>query len=318
VTEPNQTDKLRNEPIGWVFVAIAAMLWGSDLLLRPSVLKTGMGPVAIVMFEHIALAAIFAPSLIKSFPTWKKMSWKEVIGLLFIAWGGSALATVLLTQAYSIGEPITATLLQKLQPAFAVSLAAPILRERPKWMFFVCFGLALVGAYLMSFGLTWVADPASSKVLTAALLAIGAAAIWGGCTVIGRWSLHRLEPFTVAGLRFTLALPMLLVWNLLQGGVSASQFAVVPAALLPLAAIVILPDALGMALYYFGLNRTTASQATLAELAYPATAVLLAYPTTHDFTIWKWIGVALLIISLHFIRMGKMVRAPAVNVNQGA
>ena len=310
-----ETDKLRNEPIGWVFVAIAAMLWGSDLLLRPAVLKTGMGPVAIVMFEHVALVAIFAPTLIKSFSTWKRMNWKEILGLLFIAWGGSALATVLLTQAYSIGEPITATLLQKLQPAFAVSLAAPILRERPKWMFFVCFALALVGAYLMSFGLSWVSDPASSKVLTAALLAIGAAAIWGGCTVIGRWTLHRLEPFTVTGLRFTLALPMLFVWNLLQGGISASQFTLVPAALLPLAAIILLPDALGMALYYFGLNRTTASQATLAELAYPATAVLLAYPTTRDFTIWKWIGVLLLVVSLHFIRAGKMVRAPVPSTN---
>ena len=315
MAQNNPINKLRNETFGWAFVAVAAMMWGSDLLLRPKVLSTGMGSVAIVMFEHIALAVIFAPTLIKSWRTWTKMSGREFACLLFIAWGGSGLATVLLTQAYSVGEPITATLLQKLQPAFAISLAAPILRERPKWMFFAFFGFGLIGAYLMSFGLTWMTEPMSSKALVAAGLAVGAAAIWGSCTVVGRWSLHRLDPFTVAGLRFTLALPMLLVWNLMRPGTTEAKFAVTSAAFLPLLAIVILPDALGMALYYFGLRKTTASLASLAELAYPATAILLAYPTTRDFTIWKWIGIAILVGSLHMIRRGNFVQAPLPSTN---
>jgi len=304
------SEKLRNEPIGWVLVAFAAMLWGSDLLLRPKVLATGMGSVSIVLFEHLALVVLFLPSLIRSRRSWTKLTLREFSGLLFIAWGGSGLATVLLTQAYAAGEPVTATLLQKLQPAFAISLAAPILKERPKTMFFVCFAVSMIGAYLMSFGLTWITDPVTSRALAAAGLAVGAAALWGASTVIGRWSLTRLDPFTVAGLRFSLALPMLLVWNLMRSGTSAEKFSVTQAAALPLLAIVLLPDAIGMALYYVGLKRTTASLATLAELAYPATAILLAYPTTHDFTVWKWVGVVLLVLSLYVIRLGNFVRAP--------
>ena len=52
------------------------------------------------------------------------------------------------------------------------------------------------------------------------------------------------------------------------------------------------------------------SVATLAELAYPATAVVLAYPTTQAFTPWKWFGLALLILSLYAIRLNNFVSTP--------
>ena len=311
MSRPDPTPKLKNEPLGWVLVGVASMFWGTDLLFRPLVLKTGMGSVALVMVEHLALTAIFAPAIVLTWRTWTRLSRTEIAGLLFIAWGGSGLATVLLTKAYAAGEPFTATLLQKLQPAFAITLAGPILKERPKRMFILCFAFAIVGAYLMSFGLTWITDPLSKRAVLSAELALGAAALWGACTVIGRWSLQRLEPFTVAGLRFALALPLLVGWNLFLDGSAKSKFSMPVGAWLPLLAIVLLPDALGMALYYFGLRRTTASLATLAELAYPATAVILAYPSTHTFTAWKWLGLIVLIVSLYVIKQGDFITAPA-------
>lgn len=305
--EPNAP--LRNEPIGWVLVGIASMLWGTDLLLRPKVLSTGLNSVALVMYEHLALTALFAPALIKTWRTWTKLNLTEIAGLLFIAWGGSGLATVLLTQAYAVGEPVTATLLQKLQPIFAISLAGPILKERPRRLFYVFLVIAMISAYLMSFGFSSITDPISKNAVFAAELAVGAAGLWGACTVIGRWSLRRLEPFTIAGLRFTLALPMLVAWNLFSHGAKGANFAMPPAAWLPLAGIVLFPDALGMGLYYIGLRRTTASLATLAELAYPATAVILAYPTTRTYSPAKWLGLVLLIASLYVVRSRNFVKA---------
>ena len=302
--------KLRNEPIGWVLVAFAAMLWGSDVLLRPKALASGMSSVSVVMFEHLALTVLFAPILFRTRAEWLKLDRKQIIGLIIISWGGSGLATVLLTQAYSMGDPVTAALLQKLQPLFAISLAGPILRERLKGIFFACLFSAMIGAYLMSFGLTWLSDPVSRNAVVPAALAIGAAAAWGACTVVGRWSLASIDPYTVAGLRFVIALPLLVVWNLALPGGFATKFTMTSAAFLPLLAIVLIPDALGMALYYVGLRRTTASLATLAELAYPATAVLLAYPLARAFTPWKWFGVILLILSLYVVRLGNLVRDP--------
>jgi len=307
VTPQTQTEKLKNDRAGWVLVSVGAMLWGTDLLLRPSVLSAGVDSVTLVLGEHLALTVLFAPVLFRTWRSWTKLSAAEIGGLLFIAWGGSAVATVLLTKAYAAGEPFTATLLQKLQPAFAVALAGPVLKERPRRWFYALFAVAMMGAYLMSFGLTWAADPVSKQALVAAQLAVCAAAIWGFCTVIGRWTLRRLEPFTVAGIRFVLALPVLLAWNLLSQGTQSARFSIPSSAWLPLMAIVLFPDALGMVLYYIGLRRTTASLATLAELAYPATAIILAYPTTHDFTPWKWLGLALLVVSLYFIRLENLV-----------
>ncbi len=306
--EPN--DPLKNEPIGWVLVGIASMLWGTDLLLRPKVLSSGLNSVALVMYEHLALTALFAPALFRTWRTWTKLNLTEIVGLIFIAWGGSGLATVLLTQAYAVGEPVTATLLQKLQPIFAISLAGPILKEKPRRLFYVFLVIAMISAYLMSFGFSSITDPISKNEVFAAELAVGAAALWGACTVIGRWSLRRLEPFTIAGLRFTLALPMLIAWNLFSHGSKEANFAMPSAAWLPLAAIVLFPDALGMGLYYIGLRRTTASLATLAELAYPATAVILAYPTTRTYSPAKWLGLVLLIASLYVVRSRNFVKAP--------
>ena len=46
-------------------------------------------------------------------------------------------------------------------------------------------------------------------------------------------------------------------------------------ALIFLLLIVLLPDLAGMGLYYMGLRGTTASAATLAELCYPLTSLLI-------------------------------------------
>jgi len=44
-------------------IALAAMLWGSDLLLRPAALSTGWSPARVVLGEHLALCVLFAPIL---------------------------------------------------------------------------------------------------------------------------------------------------------------------------------------------------------------------------------------------------------------
>jgi drug/metabolite transporter (DMT)-like permease len=49
-----------------------------------------------------------------------------------------------------------------------------------------------------------------------------------------------------------------------------------------------------MLLYYFGLRSTPAVAATIAELAFPITAVLVGYfKFGQTLTGWQWVGVAL-------------------------
>jgi drug/metabolite transporter (DMT)-like permease len=53
-------------------------------------------------------------------------------------------------------------------------------------------------------------------------------------------------------------------------------------------------------LYYFGLKRISASVATICELAFPLTAVILEYFVRDNFLdLFQWLGVAILLISIY-------------------
>jgi drug/metabolite transporter (DMT)-like permease len=167
-------------------------------------------------------------------------------------------------------------LLYLLQPVFGVGLARLILRERRKASFWPPAACALVGVYLIVFP----QDPLSpfSSVqhgqALAALLVLGAVVLWASGTVFGRYSLGDVSFTTTAAMRFTLALPALLVLVLLDGGVGALggyRAHQIPSFL----GIALVPGLLAMLLYYRALSSTPASLATVAELAYPGALFLV-------------------------------------------
>jgi drug/metabolite transporter (DMT)-like permease len=188
---------------------------------------------------------------------------------------------LLFTTAFAIGNPTVVILLQKTQPLFAVALASILLRERLGWAYWPCFAVAMVGAYLISFGdLGPFAALGSAELLTAAL-ALGAALLWGSSTVLGRLVLKDMPFYALTGARLLLAVPLLAAIVVAQGtlGGLGAGFAAEPGRVVLLALI---PGLLALLLYYRGLSGTRASYATLAELAFPATAVVLN---------WTFLGV---------------------------
>ncbi|MBS1700240.1 MAG: DMT family transporter [Armatimonadetes bacterium] len=291
---------------GWPLVSLAAMLWASDLVLRPKAQAAGISSIQIVLFEHLALAVIFIPFLALRRAEWTGLSFKNWLGILFIAVFGSALATIMLTEAYRLGSPLLTILLQKVQPVVAVALAGVALKEKRKPLFWPLFVLALVATYLLAFGFAGIESAFESPQLASILLALGAATIWGTCTVVGRAAIKDLSPPVMAGWRFIIALPFLVLANF---GVPAPTGAHVSVdGLWPIALIVLLPDALGMTLYYLGLKRTPASLAALAELAFPVTALvlgLISSPSTLQ--IGQWVGLVLLLACLQAIQATKSV-----------
>jgi drug/metabolite transporter (DMT)-like permease len=203
------------------------------------------------------------------------------VALLVIGWGGSALATLLFTTAFDVGNPTVVILLQKTQPLFAIALAAILLRERLGWAYWPCFAVAMVGAYLISFGDLEPFKALPSAEALAAALALGAALLWGSSTVLGRLVLKDLPFHALTGARLLLAVPLLAGIVVAQGatGGLGPGFAAAPGRVVLLALI---PGLLALLLYYRGLTGTRASYATLAELAFPATAVVLN---------WTFLGV---------------------------
>ncbi|MEO6998271.1 MAG: EamA family transporter [Terracoccus sp.] len=166
------------------------------------------------------------------------------------------MATTLFTAAFRLGDPITPQVLQKLQPLIAVALAALLLGERLSARYALFAVPVLVGAWLLAFP-----DPLGVSVSNAqaALLAVGAAALWAAGTVLGRAASADLRFADITALRFGVGLLTLLA---LSGATRTSLAIRLDAApnLLLLAAV---PGLLALLPCYRALGHTPASRATL-------------------------------------------------------
>jgi drug/metabolite transporter (DMT)-like permease len=260
--------------VGVLLVAFGAALWGTDAVLRVPLLEV-MSPAAIVLSEHLVLLLYSVPAVVLGWGVLADLRASQWVALLIIAWGGSALATLLFTTAFVLGNPTVVILLQKTQPLFAIALAHVLLRERLRWAYWPCFAVAILGAYLISFdGLVEPFEALGSVQALPAFLTLGAAILWGSSTALGRFVLKDMPFHTLTGARLLLALPVLWVIVLVQGslGELGAGFAAEPARVVLLALV---PGLVALLLYYRGLSGTKASYATLAEISFPASAVIL-------------------------------------------
>jgi drug/metabolite transporter (DMT)-like permease len=289
-------------------VALAASLWGLSGLLREP-LSQVMEPLAIVTAEHVVLVLLVSPWVPAAVRALLLVSTRTQLSVLVIGAGSSALATTMFTAAFRLGDPITPQVLQKLQPLFALLLAALLLGERVTPRFWLFAGPALVGAWLLSFP-----SPLDVGVqsLAAAALALGAATLWAAGTVLGRLVSAELSFMHVTTLRFLIGLLALVSFGWVSGAPVS-----VPASLIPsLVALAVIPGLLALAFYYLALRRTPASRATLAELAFPITAAFVGV-TLLDASLdtSQWLGFGVVLASVVLLAMHEhSSRRPAVAV----
>jgi drug/metabolite transporter (DMT)-like permease len=258
---------------GLLLVIIGAVLWGTDSLFRRP-LSEDLSPVTIVFLEHCILSLLMLPFLRRSGALIRQLDAKAISALVFIAIGGSVAATSIFTYGIKYGNPSVVVLLQKVQPLFALVLARMLLAERPGNWFWPCLIPALIGAYLVSIP-DWRAgfavDPRRPLSILAAL---GAAFLWGASTVLGRYVLRRVGVLQLTGLRFLTALPVLAALYFFQSSAERS-LPVRPASMLLLLSMALLSSLAGLLFYYHGLRLTRASIASVAEMVFPLTAVVL-------------------------------------------
>ena len=279
---------------GILLIAAGSALWGTDALFRRG-LALDLPATTLVFLEHVILVALTAPFLWRARSQLRELRGPDWLAAIVIGAGASAMATVLFTSAFRYGDPTTPLLLQKVQPLIAVAAASLILKERllPRFGWFLGAGLA--GAYLVAF-------PSPTEVgvgaLTPAALALGAAVLWGLGTVLGRHLTTKLTFGTVTALRFAIGLPTLgiaLLWGTAENGMSTIGGQDVVAIVL----LALIPGLLALLLYYRGLSSAPASAATLAELAFPLSAVGLNYLVFDTLlTGTQWLGMLILVVTI--------------------
>src|SRR3989344_9380108 len=77
--------------LGPWLVALAALLWAVDAPFR-KLLTQDLSSTTIVFMEHLVIAALVLVFLAKYFSEFRDLSWREWLGVGFIALGGPALA----------------------------------------------------------------------------------------------------------------------------------------------------------------------------------------------------------------------------------
>ena len=296
--------RLANVP-GVVLVSIAATMWGLDGLIRKPLSHT-TSAVTIVFGEHVVLVACTVTLLVPALVSLWRAGTRYVLAGIVVGAGASAIATILFTEALFHGDFITVIVLQKAQPLIAVLGAWLILGEQPRRGFAWFLLPALAGIWLIA--LPHPLDPHAHG-LTPIAETLGAAALWGMGTVLGRYLTRRLTFEHVATVRFAFglvasacALPILgdAAWS----SVHDSLF---------IALLAIVTGLLALFLYYYGLKRTPALLAALGELAFPVTAALVGIYVFNSSMRWtQWLGVAVTIavVSLLPTRRRDIVRAP--------
>lgn len=276
-------------------VACAAAMWGLDGLLRKP-LATELDPGTVVLWEHLIALLALAPFVPRALRAFGRCSMRDRAAIVAIGVGASAVATALFTEAFKLatasGDFVTPVVLQKLQPIFAISLAVVILGERPRPRFALFVVPALAGAWLMAF-----ADPFDVKIaeLEPALLALAAALLWGAGTVLGRLVGVTLAPVEVTTLRFVFGLlgAIGVVW------VTGAGVAPGWGNALGLVLLALIPGLLALVLYYRALRTTPASRATIAELAFPATAAVVGVTFLGtSLTGSQWLGLTIVAASV--------------------
>ena len=278
---------MRRKQAGIVLVAVAAALWGLDALIRAP-LAHSTAVATIVFGEHLVLVVCTLPFVLGALAAVFRLGWRHVLAAVVIGAGSSAVATILFTQAFVEGTDfVTPVVLQKIQPVVAIIAAGVVLGERPRPRFALYLVPALIGAWLIG-----VRHPLHPTVhgLKPTLFALGAAVLWALGTVLGRYLARDLRFEHVTTLRFVFGLPASAIALLVLGAPAfASGHDTVWIAVLAL-----VTGLLALGLYYYGLKRTPAVAASLAELAFPVSAILVGYfKFGQSLTGWQWVGVGL-------------------------
>jgi drug/metabolite transporter (DMT)-like permease len=275
---PRKNIFLNEDRVASLFVIIGASMWGIDgIILRPALYGL---PVSLVVFiESTIVALILSPYFVRKRSSLKALDYKDWLTFFFVALLGGAIGTMAITKALFFVNFVNLSiviLLQKLQPIFAITLAAIFLKERLTKIFFFWAALAVTGAYFMTFGITLPDLSTGDKTTIAALFALLAAFSFSSSTVLSKRALRNVsfEMGTYLRFLFSSVIMFVLVTSLGDIG-SVSEITTKQVVIFLI--IAFSTGGAAIFLYYYGLKRITASVASICELAFPLTAVVLEY-----------------------------------------
>ena len=285
---------------GPLFIIIAALLWSADALLRTTLYS--LPPAVVVFYEHLIGFGILLILTPKWFGDLRKMTKKEWIAISLVSLFSGALGTIFYTAALGKVNYIqfsVVVLLQQLQPIWAITASAILLKERVTKKFLLWALVALVAAYFVNFKDMTVNLQTGAGTAIAGLFAVLAGVLWGSSTAISKYVLNKVHFLTATALRFALA-PIFALGFVFSMGQSASLTQMTIPQLQTLLIIAFSTGMLALAIYYYGLKRTPARVTTICELVWPASAVFIDYVYFHQtYSNTQILGIVVLLFAIY-------------------
>ena len=263
---------------GTIAISISAVLWGFDgVVLTPRLHNLNVGWVVFIL--HAVPFLVMNLFLFREWTNLRTFIKQDYILFLLVAFFGGALGTMSIVKALflvNFHQLSVVVLLQKLQPIFAIILAAILLKEKIRKHFAIWASIAIIASYFLTFGLSSPDISMTDNTFKAALYAIVAAFSFGSSTVFSKKILQNHNFITATFFRYGTTSLILLVYVLVTG--LFAQLEVTTTTNWIFFVIIGLTTGSGaIFIYYYGLRRVKAIVATISELLFPVSAILFDY-----------------------------------------
>ena len=286
--------------IGAFAISLAAVFWGVDgVVLTPRLYNL---EVAFVVFVLHALAFLIMNTfMFREYRQLRQLNAADTMNFFLIALFGGAVGTMSIVHALFLVnfEKLTIViLLQKLQPIFAIALAVIFLGERMKRFYFIWASLAILAGYFLTFGTHLPNFNTGDRTVEAALFSLLAAFSFGSSTVLSKKVLGKYSFHTATFLRYGITSLIMLVFVLFTG--LTAQFSQVSNENWLIFFIIAITTGSGaIFLYYYGLRKVRAVIATICELFFPVTAIILDYLLNDQRLSWvQWLSAVILLFAI--------------------
>jgi drug/metabolite transporter (DMT)-like permease len=263
---------------GSAAIGFAAILWGFDgVVLTPRLWGLDVGYVVFML--HLIPFVIMNIFLFREYKQLKTFIRQDYISVFLVSLFGGAVGTIAIVKALflvNFQNLSVVVLLQKLQPIFAILLAAILLKEKVSKHFALWASVAVVASYFLTFGFHLPDISQEKNTVYAALLALLAAFSFGSSTVFSKQVLLNHNFITATFFRYGFTTVIMFIYVLIFG--KLSQLAITDARHWLFFIIIGLTTGSGaIFIYYYGLRRVKAMVATISELLFPVSAIFFDY-----------------------------------------
>ena len=265
------TEYVKNQRVGYLYVVIAALMWGLSGSSAKFLFRSGITPYQLAQLRLSISSGLLLLWLLIRHPALLKIDRKDIF--YFILFGTVGMAGVQFTYLFAISKinVAAAILLQYLAPSFIALHSVIFMRERIKPATIAALAGATLGCYL-------VVGAYNVDILTMNFAGI-ISGILAGITfawysIHGEYGMRRYNPWTVL---FYALLFGALVWNVLHPPLEALIHRYAPVQWVWILYIGVLGTLVPFGLYLEGINLIRSTRASITATLEPITAGVISY-----------------------------------------